>query len=606
MKVMKQKLFILFALLITTMTASADVIPTYDLKKANGAEAHGSITFKVGDNTVTSAKEGDVVTVIVNQNSGWIINEVSGQWYAAQANARAATRGVGILNAVTLTPVTGQTNQWTFTMERANVEINCTYKAVANTAWIQLGTTEYTYDGTAKQPSVTVKFNTETTIDASEYTVAYVNNVNVPADAEPANAPKVTITFKSTSQNYTGEAYAYFTINPAKLTELTLTTPELTYAYKELTVEAASVKAGNLTVPADGYDLTGNKAKDAGNYTATATGKGNYTGTATAAWVIKENDPKADVDAKETTDDAENDGKNVDDVKMEMDVAENAATEAHTETREIVNPETGQTETVEVTVIPVVLKSISIPATATAQEITVTVPTEIVDGNVVYQVTEIKADAFKKKEGENTVVTKVILPETDEPLKIEEDALKPDGNLLDVVTPLSMLDDYSLDTNLKDNFEANKISAYVTAVNKYWSFSSGVDCVLPAGVTAYIATWDAEVKTPRISPLEEEQLKLKDGRRGIKANNGVLIAGEKDNTYEIVASPGNQQSGTKPAVEDADSYEGNCLVPTIEAKNYEAGKYLILKNNTFHTIKSNASKVKACKAVFSLEKAGAK
>ena len=197
----------------------------------------------------------------------------------------------------------------------------------------------------------------------------------------------------------------------------------------------------------------------------------------------------------------------------------------------------------------------------------------------------------------------MILPETEEPLVIEEDALKPDGNLLDVVTPLQLLDDYSLDTNLKDNFEANKISAYVTPVNKYWSFSSGVDCVLPAGVTAYIATWDAEFKTPRIVPLEEEQLKLKDGRRGIKANNGVLIAGEKDNTYEIVASPGNQKSGTKPATEDADSYEGNCLVPTIEAKNYEAGKYLILKNNMFHTIKSNASKVKACKAVFSMEKA---
>ena len=603
---MKQKLFILFALIIATMTASAKDAPTYSLTKANGAEAHGSITFKVGDNTVTSAKEGDVVTVIVNQNSGWIINEVSGQWYAAQANARAATRGVGMLNAVTLTPVTGQTNQWTFTMERANVEINCTYKAVANTAWIQLGTTEYTYDGTAKQPSVTVKFNTETTIDASEYTVAYVNNVNVPADAEPANAPKVTITFKSTSQNYTGEAYAYFTINPAQLTELTLTTTELTYAYKELTVEAASVKAGNLTVPADGYDLAGNKAKDAGNYTATATGKGNYTGTATAAWVIKENDPKADVDAKETTDDAENDGKDVDDVKMEMAVAENAATEVHTETREIVNPETGQTEPVEVTVIPVVLESISIPATATAQEITVTVPTEIVEGNVVYQVTEIKADAFKKKEGVNTVVTKVILPETDEPLKIEEDALKPDGILLDVVTPLSMLDDYALQESLKENFEAVKISAIVTAPNKYWTFSSGVDCILPEGVTAYIAEWDAEAKMPRIIALSEDDLKLSGGQRGIKANNGVLLASEKGGEYEIVACPGNQESGSAVATTDANSYKGNCLTPVIVSKNYPAGKTLILKDNEFHTIKNNLSEVKPCKAVFSLEKAGEK
>ena len=592
---MKQKLFILFALIIATMTASAKDVPTYSLTKANGAEAHGSITFKVGDNTVTSAKEGDVVTVIVNQNSGWIINEVSGQWYAAVA----ATRGVHMLNAVTLTPVTGQTNQWTFTMERANVEINCTYKAVANTAWIQLGTTEYTYDGTAKQPSVTVKFNTETTIDASEYTVAYVNNVNVPADAEPANAPKVTITFKSTSQNYTGEAYAYFTISPAELTKVTLKNSEFIYTFSDITAEVASVKAGELDVPEGGYTVSGNVAKETGTHTVTVTGKGNFTGTATATFTIKEPEPTVDVEATEAGDEE----KAVEDVTMVMEVPEDAAERVTTETREVINPETGAKEEIEVTVIPIVLGSISIPATAETEEITVTVPNEIVEGNVVYKVTEIKADAFKKKEGDNAVVTKVILPETDEPLKIEEDALKPDNKLLDVVTPLQLLDDYSLDNKLKDNFEANKISAYVTPVNKYWSFSSGVDCVLPAGVTAYIATWDAEFKTPRISPLEEEQLKLKDGRRGIKANNGVLIAGEKDNTYEIVASPGNQESGTKPATEDADSYKGNCLVPTIEAKNYEAGKYLILKDNTFHTIKNNASKVKACKAVFSMEKA---
>lgn len=595
---MKQKLFILFALIIATMTASAKDVPTYSLTKTNGAEAHGSITFKVDDNTVTSAKEGDVVTVIVNQNSGWIINEVSGQWYAAVA----ATRGVHMLNAVTLTPVTGQTNQWTFTMERANVEINCTYKAVADMAWIQLGTTEYTYDGTAKQPSVTVKFNTETTIDASEYTVAYANNVNVPADAEPANAPKVTITFKSTSQNYTGEAYAYFTINPAKLTELTLTTPELTYAYKELTVEAASVKAGNLTVPADGYDLSGNKGTDVGEYEAVVNGKGNFMGTATAAWVIKKNEPKIDVDATETTDDPENDGKDVDDVKMEMAVAENAATEVHTETREIVNPETGQTETVEVTVIPVVLESISIPATATAQEITVTVPSEIVNGNVIYQVTEIKADAFKQAEGSTQKVTKIILPETEEPLKIAEGALKPDGELIEVVTPLALLDDYATTETMQETFEAKKLSATVTAPNKFWTFSSGVDCILPEGVSAYKTIWDEG--QPRIVELTADEL---GDKRIIKANNGVLIASEKGNAYEIVANPGNQDKNTKlDPDKDANSYEGNCLMPTIDSHNFTpASNYLIMKDNKFHTM-SGSGKVPACKAVFSLVKAGVK
>lgn len=289
-------------------------------------------------------------------------------------------------------------------------------------------------------------------------------------------------------------------------------------------------------------------------------------------------------------------------MKMEMAVAENAATEAHTETREIVNPETGQTETVEVTVIPVVLESISIPATATAQEITVTVPSEIVNGNVIYQVTEIKADAFKQAEGANQKVTKVILPETEEPIKIAEGALKPDGELIEVVTPLALLDDYATTETMQETFEAKKISATVTAPNKFWTFSSGVDCILPEGVSAYKAIWDEG--QPRIVELTADEL---GDKRIIKANNGVLIASEKGNAYEIVANPGNQDKNTKlDPDKDANSYEGNCLMPTIESHNFTpASNYLIMKDNKFHTM-SGSGKVPACKAVFSLVKAGVK
>lgn len=584
-------------MVMVAMTASA----TAGFKLKVGTSPLGSITFKVGENTVTTAAEGDVVTVIVTPNSGCIINEVSGQWYADMAK----TRGVEMLNKVTLTFVsedaTTKAKTYKFTMQRANVEISSTYKILANTLRIQLDNNGFIYDGTEKKPTVTLMYN-ETTIPSTEYTVAYTNNVNVPANSDNANAPTVTVTIKESCQDYAGSAKAYFAISPAELTALTLNVTELSYAYKELTVEPTSVKAGELDVPADGYDLTGNKAKDAGNYTATATGKGNYTGTATAAWVIKENDPKADVDAKETTDNAENDGKDVDDVKMEMAVAENAATEVHTETREIVNPETGQTETVEVTVIPVVLESISIPATATAQEITVTVPSEIVNGNVIYQVTEIKADAFKQAEGANQKVTKVILPETEEPIKIAEGALKPDGELIEVVTPLALLDDYATTETMQETFEAKKISATVTAPNKFWTFSSGVDCILPEGVSAYKAIWDEG--QPRIVELTADEL---GDKRIIKANNGVLIASEKGNAYEIVANPGNQDKNTKlDPDKDANSYEGNCLMPTIESHNFTpASNYLIMKDNKFHTM-SGSGKVPACKAVFSLVKAGVK
>ena len=577
-----RKIFSILALALAVTTASAKE----GLELKVGTSEHGTIAFTNAEGTaIETAAEGQTVTVTVTPAEGYVVNEVTGQWYAAVA----MTRGVGMLNDVTLTAA-GE-NKWTFVMERANVEISASYKKLIQSSWITIASA--TYDGTAKEPTVTVKDGT-TTIAASAYSVSYADNVNASANA------KVTVTIASTNANYAGTAEKKFTISPAELTKVTLKNSEFIYTFSDITAEVASVKAGELDVPEGGYTVSGNVAKETGTHTVTVTGKGNFTGTATATFTIKEPEPTVDVEATEAGDEE----KAVEDVTMVMEVPEDAAERVTTETREVINPETGAKEEIEVTVIPIVLGSISIPATAETEEITVTVPNEIVEGNVVFKVTEIKADAFKKKDGDNAVVTKVVLPETDEPLKIEEDALKPDGNLLDVEAPLALLDDYALQESLKENFEAVKISAIVTAPNKYWTFSSGVDCILPEGVTAYIAVWENDA--PRIIELEESQLLLKDGKRGIKANNGVLIASEKGNAYEIVANPGNQQSGTTPATTDAKNYEGNCLVPTIVATNYEAGKFLILKDNTFHTIAANASKVKACKAVFSLEKAGEK
>ena len=579
-----RKIFSILALALAVTTASAKE----GLELKVGTSEHGTIAFTNAEGTaIETAAEGQTVTVTVTPAEGYVVNEVTGQWYAAVA----MTRGVGMLNDVTLTAA-GE-NKWTFVMERANVEISASYKKLIQSSWITIASA--TYDGSAKEPTVTVKDGT-TTIAASAYSVSYADNVNASANA------KVTVTIASTNANYAGTAEKKFTISPAELTKVTLKNSEFIYTFSDITAEVASVKAGELDVPEGGYTVSGNVAKETGTHTVTVTGKGNFTGTATATFTIKEPEPTVDVEATEAGDEE----KAVEDVTMVMEVPEDAAESVTTETREVINPETGAKEEIEVTVIPIVLGSISIPATAETEEITVTVPNEIVEGNVVFKVTEIKADAFKKKEGDNAVVTKVILPDTEEPLVIEEGALKPDNTLLDVVTPLQLLDDYSLNPALKENFESQKISAIVTAPNKYWTFSSGVDCVLPEGVTAYIAEWDAEAKMPRIIALSEDDLKLSGGQRGIKANNGVLLASEKGGEYEIVACPGNQESGSAVATTDANSYKGNCLTPVIVSKNYPAGKTLILKDNEFHTIKSSLSEVKPCKAVFSLEKAGEK
>jgi len=305
--------------------------------------------------------------------------------------------------------------------------------------------------------------------------------------------------------------------------------------------------------------------------------------------------PRADVEVNATyeiqinteAEEAKDETKYVSNVKLDMKLAE------------------GETPTTVagVTTIPVVIENIEIPAqtdaTASApKEITVIVSGTIQVGNNVFVVKEIKADAFKSSEP-TAVVTKVVLPETEQPLKIAAGAMKPNGKVIEVETPLTLLDDYALMASLKENFLAKKISATVQAPNRYWSFSSGVDVQVPEGISVYRAF--SENGTVRILPIDEAN-----ETKVVKANNGVLLScdnGVGGNAYEIVAKPGGQKSGTTPATTDAASYAGNAMVPVIQATNYAAGGFYILKNNVFHTIAGNTSKVPACKAVFSLDKA---
>lgn len=296
--------------------------------------------------------------------------------------------------------------------------------------------------------------------------------------------------------------------------------------------------------------------------------------------------PRADVDVTveynieipTPAEDKKDEEKEVTDVKMDMEPA-------------------GAPEPVgEITIIPVSITGVEVPATA-PQEIVIKVAASTQVGNNVFVVREIKADAFKTNDA-NVKVTKVILPDTEEPLTVEAGAMKPNGKPIDVQTPLALLDDYALMNNMKENYEAKKVTAKATAPERFWTFSSGVDVVVPEGVTVYRAFNDNG--NIRILPIEEaNQSKI------IKANNGVLLSCDEmkgGKAYEFVANPSGPKSGTKPATTDAKSYEGNSMEPVIEAKNYASGQYLIVKNNEFHTIANNGSKVPACKAVFNKNK----
>ena len=285
-----------------------------------------------------------------------------------------------------------------------------------------------------------------------------------------------------------------------------------------------------------------------------------------------------DIEIPTPAEDKKDEEKEVTDVKLDMEPA-------------------GAPEKVgEITKIPVSITGVEVPQGA-PQEIVIEVKPSTQVGNNVFEVREIKADAFKTNDA-NVKVTKVILPDTEEPLTVEAGAMKPDGQPIDVQTPLALLDDYALMNTMKENYEANKVTAKATAPERFWTFSSGVDVVVPEGVTVYRAFMqDGAIRTLPIDKANTDGI--------ILANNGVLLSCNSltgGAVYTFVANPGNQQSGTTPATTDACSYEGNSMVPTIVGTNYPTGRYYILKNNEFHTIANNGSKVPACKAVFDTNK----
>ena len=135
-----------------------------------------------------------------------------------------------------------------------------------------LSSTTYVYDGTAKEPTVTVKDGTKTLVAVTDYDVKYIDNVN-------AGTATVTITLKG---NYEGTIEKTFTIERAKTA--TATASDKTYTGTE-----------QIGVTGVNVDLTGTiSATNVGTYTATATPKANYawadgsTDAKTLTWKITE------------------------------------------------------------------------------------------------------------------------------------------------------------------------------------------------------------------------------------------------------------------------------------------------------------------------------
>ena len=276
------------------------------LTKEAEAEAHGDIQFNVGEGEnvkedVTSAKEGDLVTVVITPDEGWVVNEVSGLWYANEAAARGLRRIAASpesldmlkdfdLQFVSEDPET-RAQTYTFEMKRAKAEISVSYKKLLNNADITIeNIADQTYTGQAIEPTITVKDGSTVLVKGTDYDVVYFDNVNA-APSTDENAPAVVITAVEGSEKYAGGNSKTFTINPAQLSDemiaeiadQTYTTnpikPALTITFGEGENEQTLVKGTDFTVVYSNNTVVGVG-------TATVTGQGNFTGTASADFNI--------------------------------------------------------------------------------------------------------------------------------------------------------------------------------------------------------------------------------------------------------------------------------------------------------------------------------
>ena len=496
---------------------------TISFAEATVNKTYGDANFT---NELTNNGDG-TVKYASNQISVATVDETTGE--VSIAGAGTAT--------ITAT-VTDGTN-YTYPNKTATLELKVAGKADASFT-ITLDPESYTYDGTAKEPTATVKEGEKTLTAETDYTIAYSDNVN-------AGTAKVTVNGVG---NYEGSsAEKEFTITAKALTDGMVTLSAESFDFNgELHKPTVTVKDGEKTLlEGTDYELTNEGGNAPGTYSVKVEGKGNYGGEVTKNYVI----------VAEIVEDADVKGAVIDDEKKEVVLTEVAVA----------------------------------PGTTSA-----IIPSTIGE----YTVVAIVAGAFAGR----TDVTDIYLPETDEPVEIGANALKiDDTHVATVHTPLSLLDDYALNTQLKQNFEAGKVTAVITAPNKYWTFSCGVDVLVPDGVGVYTCQLNSSKTAIEITQIDDLQLTVGD-KKVIKANNGVLVAcidGTGGNAYSIVANSGGQESGTTPATTDAKSYGlDNQLEPVIEAANYASGNYYVLKDNEFHPIIDNSSKVPACKAVLKL------
>lgn len=243
------KSIIAFAALLLTTNAWAGKEFTY-IQQLNGTNC------KQGEDagTVSGVINGTTATLTVTPNEGNYFENTDGSITVRKtlngqyAQAREKAPGYDTPVALTVSGTPNLTGNTVFTFEvtddNYDYEVTVNFKSRISIAGATItpAQTSYTYTGETIEPSVTtVKLTDGTPLASTDYTIAYENNINVPATA---NDPQPTISVTGAGK-YTGTASTTFTINKAD--------PVLTFSPTTATItfgnESAFVKPTLTTTP---------------------------------------------------------------------------------------------------------------------------------------------------------------------------------------------------------------------------------------------------------------------------------------------------------------------------------------------------------------------
>ena len=282
---MKKKIFALLALATMTMTASA-----YDLTV--GTNEHGSLTFKVGEETVTTANEGDVVSVVVKAGKGYKSNGVTARAYTSFGGMKAPRRAPGsidVVDNVTVEPTAVDT-VYSFTMPAYDVQVNAAYTHRALTNDMIHAIADQTWTGSAVSPTLVVTDRDYVLTEGTDYTVEYSNNTD-----KGVNTATATITAKGDiADYYIGEASKTFSIRKdiSGLTAYAVSSEEhpIIYTGEEQQPEVVVRDVRETLVKDVDYTVAYSNNVNAGQGQFTVTGIGKYQGELTAYFLINTRD----------------------------------------------------------------------------------------------------------------------------------------------------------------------------------------------------------------------------------------------------------------------------------------------------------------------------